>query len=360
MNIATYIEQIAEVLGYVFSDVDREYLSRYSNYIVIAIGALTTIFIITRIVAKMKSVSEYIDNGVALYMKLTDEVNVLNKLIKTIIPELYLLAYENYGRKEYFSLEILLNQNVDRFTLFLPSKMYQIWASRAKSLGFQIVTGEREKFIESMNPENFCTTLELARDYVYSLDLEGKSRISDFIKPAESIFFQLVCRPQGDKWKKKLQIGLEKLKKGRPFDLDKKEGLFGGLVFNFFNILASMITFLVHGSGPTQKEEIENVSKNSKHKIQIINRKLSDYGFEVQCRLVISGDDEERTYFLVERLMDIYSSEGQSDSNFFVPDRLQAKLTTTFKNDLILANIDKSSVDILNEREINRVLEHFI
>ncbi|MDD3647826.1 MAG: hypothetical protein PHS44_05010, partial [Candidatus Dojkabacteria bacterium] len=211
MNIATYFEQIAEILGYILTDVDKEYIAKYSNYVVIIIAIFTSIIVVSRIVAKIKAVNEYIDDGVALFLASTKEEKDISKLLFTILPELYDIIYDKFGRKEFFSLEVLLSQGIGRLSLFLPRKVYNLWASRAEFFRLKVVTEEREKFVDSMSPSNYCTILELAKDYIYPLDLEGRGKLLDKVNSSELMMFQMVCRPAGRRWEQRIEEGLEKL-----------------------------------------------------------------------------------------------------------------------------------------------------
>ncbi|MDD3648208.1 MAG: hypothetical protein PHS44_06985, partial [Candidatus Dojkabacteria bacterium] len=122
----------------------------------------------------------------------------------------------------------------------------------------------------------------------------------------------------------------------------------------------NILTFLVHGSGPKKELDSRKINKSNQDLSRMLEEKLGSRGFENQYRLVLAGGNEEGTYGLAERFMDIMCMDTAKKTNFFVFEKLQSKLSTNFKNDIILANIDKLSVDILNEKEIVRVIEHLI
>jgi hypothetical protein len=355
MDLKIYIEQLSEILGYIWEQIDWNSLTPYYPYIIAGVAFLVLLFTISRIIARKRAVKEYITDGVCLKVDFSSSIDKGQK-IEEFVRKLHEGLSKLYDKKLFFSVEILSNPKGCYLFVVLPRKVYKYYEGELlRMCQFEIVTKAREEFFEKMNKDVLSIDLELASDFVNPLNLPRKEFLQ--LVNQELYFVQLLCRPLPEKWNDTVDRYINRIKKGKSMP-SERTGCLGGflrITLPFFTFIGDFITFIIHGSG---SEKSQNKEANEKALDQVSAKKLDlavskkdKYGFETAMRVLVRGSDKERSYYIADKLMDILTFQGEGYNYYAVSD-LKRKFKTGLRNDYLLAYMDKSSVDVLNKREI--------
>jgi len=325
-----------------------------------------SLYIFFKILGRRKAVDEYIDDGVCLLLKFPPMADKEENL-KELLADLYKDFFDNFKRKYYFSIEILITKEKTNLFIFIPRKLYKTIDQKwTRFCELDIVTKAREKFTEDLEDNVIYVDFETSKDFIYPLNVQKNRNfeLSKDLLPYDLIFIQLCCRPAGNKWLQLLDSYIEDLKKGQ--DPSKsRTGFFSGflrITMPVFTFLANFITFVIHGSGPS-KIEINNVNEDlikqdAIKKIELINRKRDLFGFEVNLKVCTKSDNKDRSYLLMDRILDIISYEGE-ELNGFLAEKINDKFTLSNKNNLVLANMEGSTIEIFNRDEVISLVNGF-
>ncbi|MFC1780199.1 hypothetical protein ACFLY9_00685 [Patescibacteria group bacterium] len=362
MDLTTYIEQLSEILKYIWKQIDWNFLTPYYPYIIAGIILIVILFIISRIITRKRAVKEYITDGVSLKIDLSSFVDREQK-IEEFIGKLHKVLFELYSKKFFFSVEILSNVKGCHLFVVLPYEVYKhLEGELSSKYKFEIVTKAREEFFEKMSQEVLSIDLELASDFVNPLNLPKKEFIE--LTNQELYLTQLLCRPLPEKWNNTVDRYINRIKKGKSMP-NEKAGCIGGflrITFPFFSFIGDFITFIIHGSdnGEINKQVDEKpLDQVSAKKLDLAISKKDKCGFETAMRVLVKGSDKERSYYIADKLMDMLTFESEGYNYYAVSD-LKRKLKTGLRNDYLLAFMDKSSVDVLNKKEIRRFINSLL
>lgn len=371
MDYNLYLEQLYEIIGYLWGQINVPDISAYYQHILVTAFLIIVFCVLLRIVKKKMAVSEYIEDGVALVIEFPVMCNAGNR-VKRILTDLYKELYNLYGKKYYFAIEMLVRRGKNIFFIYLPRKIFEnIKESWAKEYNLKVVTESRDEFLTNLQTTIVGLDFELARDFVYPLVLPEKvgTILNDTIREREWLMVQLVCRPCGNKWQENLKSYLHDLENGKE-PLRCLSGCFGSFLYMIlpaFVFLGDFITFLVHGgevdkggkSGRSGDSKDSHIRSCLQKEADIIDSKQSKYGFETFLRVCANSEDKDRAYLILDRLLDLVTCESEK-GNYYVVRNLYKKFKGSVKNDLMLAYIDKSSVDVLNRDEISNVVRSLI
>ncbi len=353
------LEQIFEIFGYIWDQINWNKVSGYYKYGIIAVVFILSLIIIKKIISKFRAVNEYIENGIAFIVEFPLMGNKGEKL-ESVLEELYKEIYDKFGRKYYFAVEILIRADREYFFFYVPRKIYDdVKFILKKNFSVKIVTESREKFIEKMNSDIIGYDLELGKDFIFPLNLKRRTDIRSIVQKNELVMIQIVCRPTGDRWRKNLERYLQELKKGK----DKIKfysgcsGGFIGFILVTFSFLGDLLTSVIHGEGINREDDKKFVKDELKGKYDAIKRKLDKIGYETAVRVFVDSSDMDREYQILDKLLEVLSvDEDDEYSNSYVVKRLYKKFKDRNKNELIFANINKDSLDILNRDEVSRLI----
>ena len=364
MDFAEYFEQIYDLGRYLLSQSDLPDLSKYYSLIFIGMTFLVVLFVISKIIARRKAVREYLEDGICLKLEFPPMSNREEKL-KNILDILHKELYSVHKNKYYFSLEILVQEKNNHMFLFLPRVEYANLVDHlAKECDLKEVSEQREKFIDSLKANIICMKLELSGDFVYPLVLKkGEKPFCDYMEKEEWFFLQILCRPIGDNWLRILDRFTNELQKGKE-PSGRLGGCFGGclgVTLPFFTFLGDIITLMFHGSrvGGRIDTDKTTISEVNRKKLDLINLKRDSYGFETLVRVCLKAVDKDRDYLLSDKFLDFVTYE-EGEGNSFVIAEVHKKIRGDFKNELLLANMGKFSVDILTVREIITLFAQFV
>ncbi|MBN2015719.1 hypothetical protein JW766_02710 [Candidatus Dojkabacteria bacterium] len=365
MDLGTYLEQLYEILTYILDQINLSSLSKYYNYFFVAVIFLIVILFISYVIKKRHALAEYIEDGVALLVDFS-QIGGEGVEVDDILADFYNIFYQTYGRKQYFSIEFLIRSEKISTFIFFPrgvlENIKKVLVSRR--LKFKDVTSFRERFLDSLENGVMGLDLELAKDFIFPLGLKQKSlSLASIIEKGEWLFIQLLCRPAHDRWRKALDRYLLNLKKGKEVLYSGCLGGFLRVVSPVFTFIANMLTFLIHGSsGKTAEVKREEIDDHLKRKFDLVSLKRGEHGFETAFRVFAQGFDKERGYYILEQLLDLVSNGTSSpetqdeEMNSYVATRAYDKFKSSLRNDLILANMEATSVDVLNKRELSSLV----
>ena len=192
--------------------------------------------------------------------------------------------------------------------------------------------------------------------------LNGKM-IEESLKGDEWFFLQVLSRPVGDKWLRVLDRYIYDLEQGKDPSL-QMGGCSGGclgIAFPFLSFLADLLTSSIHGSGTTKRKvpKDKQLTKVQSKKLEVVRAKRDGIGFEIKCRACVFAPVKDRSYFILDKFLSLVSQEKEKANSFGVV-KLYDKLKGDFRNDLLLANMSKSSVDVLTVKENARLIRRFI
>lgn len=361
MDLATQLEQTYSLIQYVLGQMDLPDWSKYSPYFLIAGAILIIIFIVKKFIDHKRRVYEYIENGVCVrvdFPPMGNRVDKLSEIFNLLHKELQIL----FNNKCYFSIELLAKQDSSTLFLFLPRAAYQHLASTLKkSCELKLMTESRERFLDNLGENVAGFELELNKDFVFPLLLTKSEDFHKVLTENEWLFLQILCRPIGDKWIKVLTRYKDDLSRGRePKGQTGCSGGCFGVTLPFFSFLADTLTSLIHGGGTSKTDGSKvKLSEIQKQKLELVEKKQDGVGFESLARVCMAGSDMDRTYLLLDKFLDLTSRE-EGEGNSFAVTKMHKKVKSSFENDLLLANMSKSCVDVLTINEILCLLEVFM
>lgn len=362
MDFVSSIEQLSEIGKYLIDQANIPDLSNYYPHCIIGISILLFVYTLSRFIRSKRAAREYIDDGVCLQI---DFVSLSDKRIKLeeILSNLYHTFSSNYKEKFYFSLEILRLKAESRLFLFLPRMLYlQLRENVCKDCNIKVQTEPREHFISRLGKGVSCLQFELEKDFVYPLglkDLSSKS-FSRIIDDNEWLYIQLLCRPKGKGWLEKLDRFIAWIKTGKN-PAKVTYGCRGGglsVLTAFFTLLGDTLTSVIHGSSTTEKQS-RILSPKQEDVLQSVQSKRETVAFESALRIIVGSQNEERRYFLLDEVLSVLS-EGVGESNSYVISNVNHKLKSFHRNEILLAHLDKQTVDILTKKEISNLLNCFV
>jgi hypothetical protein len=357
-----YLDQLSEIFGYFWDQINWDKLSSYYPYAIIAISCFVFLYVLSKFIQSKRRVKEYLEDRICLKVNFSPMGNKQGE-VKSLLSKLYKLHFENFNRKYYFALEIVMRKDSNNFFLILSRNAYERIVSEDLLNGFTFkdVSADRERFFNSNQSSYFGLEAELSKDFIYPLHLTQEENILPVLKNGEIMFFQLMARPQGDKWKNLLDKAIELQSEGKSVELSTKTGCFTGflqVVAPFFSFLGDTITFTVHGSSSKKLSSKKGKRLVEDETVALLKEKRSKFGFETYFRVLVKGSDEERNYLLLDRVLDMLESEGNYNS--YVVDKTYTKPKKSFLADTELANLSRFSVDILSSKEIVEVITQFL
>ena len=361
MDIATYFEQISEILGYIGQQGALENYRSYCNYVWFGLGFVVVLTVILQIISKLRRVNEYIDDGVALLIE-SDQNKAASDEIRNLLLNLYNVTYTYKKEKFFFSFEILRSLERNYFILFLPRKIYSLLVdSTDNKIKYRNITNQREKFIESLDKDVITFNLELFYDFVIPVKYAVKRELVGKMNKDDWFYMQMLCRPKGDKWKRTLERYLKSLEKGE--DTLKQQGCifsFTRTILPFLKMFAWIFSSMTHDSSSSKEvsDGKQGDVKKDEERIRMVNEKMAGIGFETSMRTLVSGSDMSKSYDQAESIVSALSQE-QTDLNYLTASKFQDNLKENRKNDLLLAYMNRNVVDIMNADEILRMLDLF-
>ena len=363
-----YIEQLGEIFGYFFDQIDFNNLLKYSKEAVLVFGVLFLTLFVIKYIKRKKAVAEYIENGICLLFKFPPMSDVESKITE-IIKQLYDEFYTKYGKKYYWSIEILTKKDQNHFFLYLPEEVYKQWDIKfTNGVEVEVVSNARENFMDSLEKKVMGLELELSKDFIYPYLIASSDdvNLNQILEDDEWIMFQILCRPAGEKWLGFLEKYKESIVKGKnpSFVYQGCSGGFFSVIFKFFVLIADTLTFFIHGSG-VNKEFTEvkhgDIKKpDMEDKKQLIEIKRSAYAYETVIRLCTNAKSEEKGYFILDKVLNIFTAADEVRSNSFVVKEMHKSFKSSVKNYYFLGGMDKSVVDILNIEELGSILQRIL
>ncbi len=369
MDIALYIEQLGDIFGYFFEQFNFDSLLQYSGEAVLVFGVLFLIWFIVRYIKRKKAVAQFIENGICLLIQFPPMGDVHNE-ISEIIKKLYKDFYTIYGRKYYWSLEILLKKDRNHIFLYLPEKVYRNWnVSFSSDIKVDVVTDAREKFMDNLDDKVMGFEMELSKDFVFPfLITEANERkLDNLLEQNEWIMFQILCRPAGDKWLNSLEKYKDSLQKGKN-PLISYRGCSGGffsIIMKFFFFLGDTLTYIIHGSKSDRNvnqdmKQGDAISDEMEGKLNLLDIKKSKYAYETLMRVCSHAENKERNYYLLDNILNQFTTEDESGSNSFIVKKMFEKIKSPVRNNYFLGGMDKSVVDILSDKELVDIFKRIV
>lgn len=364
MESATYLEQTYDLIRYIVSQIDFPDLSEYTLYFFVGGIILAVSLIIITIIKKKRAVNEYLEDGVCLKIEfppMSDKKAKITDLLKVLHEK----SFGLFKSKYYFALEVLIKDKELYLFLFLPAVLYEHLTECFKEgLKVDVVTEEREKFLDNLEESVKGLKLELARDFIFPLELLSKqtNSLSSDLVLQEWIFLQILMRPIGTKWLRLVDNYLESLRSGK--DITKSTvGCLGGclgITFPFFSLLGDLVTSLVHGSSGRGKKASKEagLTEGQRQTLEVVSKKKDSFGFEVLARAFVKASCEERSYMLLEKFLNLVSNDAPLGNSFVVSESYD-KFKSNLENDLLLANMEKSTTDVLSVPEIVNLVSQF-
>jgi len=357
MDIQGYIKELSELFGYIFSQVEFPDITPYIPYITSIVGAAVVLIIAMRIYNRKRAVREYLIDGVCIKITFTSDEKV-GEQIRTLLKHIHEQMYLNSKSKLHFTLEILKKEHTAYFFIVIPEKVFTSFRETIlKGYSFEIVTSEREKFIDQMGEEVRGITLELKKDFVFPVKLPSWKDNPINLSAHEWLFFQIVCRPRSTKWLRALDTYRNAVKKGR-----KPSGLTSGccggcfsVTIPFLSFLGDMITSSVHGGGTVSHGTEGQEDPQKKEILSLLDSKSSKYGFETSVRIFSRSVVKDRSYALLENTLSLVSN-GDDEYNSLIVNKVVKKINRNTRSDLILAYLAKNCIDILQEKEISDIV----
>jgi hypothetical protein len=362
VNVLAEYENVFEILKYLASQLDISFLTDYMEYIVIGLIICVVFIVIFQIFKAKRKPKEYLNDAVCLKMvipPMSDKFEIL----RSFLNKLYTRMSSSHKKKFHFSLELLCKKDQKDLFLVVPSIIYNENRDLfEQDVVFDIVTDLREKFIDSIRESNTALELELKKDFVYPLKLKFKSS-QNILNEGEWIFFQIPLRPAGDTWKTVLTRYKNDLRKGKD-KMTRFTGCLGGCIgvsLPFFSMIANVLTGIFHGSSSTKEDHTQNerISPEIKRKLDIVNSKSEQYGFEISVRTVISTTNSERMYEILDKLLDITTQEDP-EWNSFVVKTLHKRVKETLKNEMVLGRLETSTIDVVSSDEVLSLVTPFM
>lgn len=364
MDSATYIEQLYDLGRYLWRQVEFPDLSEYYIFIFGGIVFLVILIVISKVIAKRKAVSEYLEDGICLKVDFPAMCNK-EELLMDLLVNFHKDLYSLFKNKCYFSTEILIKEGKDSFFIFLPRDTYKHGIGfLSKNFAVEIVTDLRETFLEKLGSEVVAMELELTKDFVFPLILKkgrGKTLVEG-LQNGEWFFLQVLSRPVGDRWLQILDRYIRDLEQGKnpSLQIGGCSGGCLGVTFPFLSFLADVLTSSIHGSGTKRvRSQKGQLTEFQRKRLEIVRAKKDSIGFEVLCRACVFAPVKDRAYLILDKFLSLVSQE-QGEVNSFGVVKLHDKLKGDFRNDLLLANMGKAAVDVLTAKEVASLIGQFL
>jgi len=335
--------QAFEIIKYLFEGINIP--KAFFLYAGIGIGFLIVLRIIIKLIKKRSTPKEIIEQQKCFKFNHYPSKIEINSLLTSLYKEIYL----HFKDKYHLGMEIINNHGRIEFFLILPLKVN-------KKINFQVPeyltlcqNKEREKYLENENNPQYMYRLETSKDFFYPLKGINLINFNYGLNKDELIFIQILLRPARHQWIKSLKKYIENLKKGKDM-IPADNFLYGcsSVVLPFLSNIADFITFIVFGKGK-KKENVIN-----KEKINFLELKLADFGFESQITGFVRSDDEDRIFQFFETMIDVGDIDN-INNKFIYSD----KPKKTNNNDSLRFKylyFSKENIDILNLKEINNII----
>jgi len=314
-------------------------------------------YIIYALWKRKKRVNQYITNGVYVRIDIA-ELSSYKQVMQSLLRGMSQLLFPVFGKKHYFSLEVIMSEKESKVYTLIPDQILADYIDLVKRCGCTavILKDFRERVIEKASDLGLLVELELESDFVFPLELlhTSEKKLEKLFQAGECGYMQILCRPAGEKWKDDLKKYVTALKLGKN-PSGSSTGCSGGclsVTLPFFEAVANVITFMVHGTGVHPAKTTPLPKNESTDKVDQISQKMAEYAFEVVIRLVVQSPDEEHRYYLLDQLLDVLSARKSSITNTLTVSTFFQKIKSGMTNDLVLAYMPGKSVDILTDKEL--------
>lgn len=357
------IQESLSIVKYILEQIDfASFFESYKLPIIGGFGILVLIYIIIKIYGCKTRPKENIYDPRCYEININNFGGSVKDIYEDLIRNIYVLYFKKYNGKSHLSYEILIDRNGSKLFVCFSNNIASRITNLLKNLSyvnFVDRTQQRQKFLQNIDKNVTAFSYELSDDYVFPLRVNDKAGDIS-LKKGEYIFLQYNLRPINTRWIKNAKRYKKLLQKGR--DPALNETLLGGcftVVLPFLRLLADILTWLVHGSA-AKTEGAKKTSRGSNiQKANIIEEKISRYGFEFIGRGIVRNLDRERQYMLLDSIQETFECKKDYFNQLIFSD-IKKKLRKSDKVDLEYVFMSNEAVDVLNEKEISILLKSFL
>lgn len=358
--------ELRDVFAYFLNQIDLSPFEKYVPYLILSISIILTAFIVIKIVRYKRRVREYIPNPVCIYFNMNPMVDGESKY-KEICSFLISKFKEEYEGKMHFAVEVFKKRGGDLIYFILPNDFLEKHGRELNEFcKYKNITEDRGEFFKKLNPKKLLyLDFQLGMDFVYPLNVNSVKfdKLKFNLETNEWLFVQLLFRPiENEKWHKAVNKFTKSLKQGKnPQVQSGCIGSFLSITGPFFELLANLLTSIIHGSGKSKEGDSvnENADLALKEDLDKIQSKISPLGCETELKVVSTFQDEERKYKVLNSLISLLA-DGNDGYNFFSVEEFHEKIKKSSLLDVELAFLSGDVLDILNEKEINYLIDKFL
>lgn len=347
------LQQLKDLL----SMIDLPDLSAYYKFCFIGIGVILLLWIVNKLIVSIKKPKEYIDDLVVLEIKTELMESPRNDLIK-LLTSLHDLFYSTFRSKYFFSISMCVSRSAKNIFLELPRIVYD-------KISYQLLREFHGKI--NISKDNLNTlisrskvqsgfTLEMEKDFIFpiseNIELHFENQWSNILNENDWFLIQVLFRPLSTKWHKLIKEFEKYMQKGK----DPTKGCFGcsgaflNVALTFFSGIASIVNFFSNSSRKSLDQR--EVNPQTKEKIDKVKSKLSQTGFEVATRGIISSGTTDSIGIITDKITEKMKVLNLENSNSIVLSNFYKKVGNDLKNDFVLRYMPINTVDVFNEREL--------
>lgn len=361
MDFIQSFSEVFDLIGYLLDQAEIPDVKEITPYVLALVITVCFLLVVYNLWRRKRTVKMYIENGIFIRLDVP-EMSDGSRILASLLEHLYLYLHLEFGRKKFVSLEIVMSSKESKVYMYIPEDCYLEIEQIANKVHCEItlVPDFRKKFVENIQGRSVQAVLELAKDFVYPIrlcDIE-RNQMETLLREGERAFMQIMLRPADEKWKQQIKEYTKILRSGKD-PAKTVSGCSGGclaVTFPFFNLVGDILTVLIHGSKAKSTQTTTVDSKNVTDEVARIEQKNADGAFETSINLFVQAVEEERTYYLLDEFLNVFSDSSDSLSNHFVVQSFYNHLTGGNVNDLILAYMPEKSIDILTVQEVADII----
>ncbi len=229
--------------------------------------------------------------------------------------------------QEHLSFEIVANQSLIQFYLFLPSHLQDFVEGQIYAQYPDVHIERVEDYAQKAQIENMViaqTEMSLTKEDVYPIrtftnfevdPLAGITAVLSKLGNQEQIWLQFCLRPVNDSWQKR---GLDYVKKVRGGGDKNKPSLMGGAFKLFADVVKEIIkpNSAVGGGGDSGGGSVE-LPGPVVEALSGIENKVTKLGYEVVMRLVSISDNELNAKTRIQSVLGAYKQFNTTNMNGF-------------------------------------------
>jgi hypothetical protein len=267
-------------------------------------------FLTVKIPRKESDLDQKADN----IQNMKQNIEIMNQIYKNFYSIYSWNFYEKYFCQNYISLEILVEKEVIKFVLWVPSDYIETFEKTISSfIPWSVVDQiSQPKILEAWKSISWWYFV-LSKDTAYPIktyeNFEADpmdSLLSAFsrVNWDEKFCLQIMVSPLSEKWQKKLRKIVEKIKNWKWFSI----------IWAFFGLFE----WLFNTDEWKDKSWWEQKNWFSSQQIQDIEKKVTDEWFDVIIRALATSPDPMRSQKIIDDLSRAFNQYNYMWLNWFV------------------------------------------